>query len=130
MTKHKALRFGFLAVVTMIASTLVLAAVTPISAANGDWEGNLDTGKGSLRVVLHISQSPDGKLTASLDSPDQNVTGIEIDPITYKQPDLHFAIDRLAASFDGKMNPNNSEISGEWKQSGLSLPLVFKHHSK
>ncbi len=131
MTMHKPLRFGFLAVVTMIASTFVLAAATtaPVSSAIGDWDGNLDTGKGSLRVVLHISQAADGKLIASLDSPDQNVTGIEIDPIAYQEPDLHFAIDRFASRFDGKMNRGNSEISGEWKQSGLSLPLVFKRHS-
>jgi hypothetical protein len=25
---------------------------------------------------------------------------------------------------------DNSEVSGEWKQSGLSLPLVFKRRGK
>jgi len=33
------------------------------------------------------------------------------------------------SSFDGKMH-DNSEVSGEWKQSGLSLPLVFKRRGK
>jgi len=28
------------------------------------------------------------------------------------------------------MNHDNSEITGEWKQSGLYLPLVFKRRRK
>jgi hypothetical protein len=36
----------------------------------------------------------------------------------------------LGSSYDGKLNHDKSEITGEWKQSGLSLPLVFKRRSK
>lgn len=131
MNMHKTLRFGFLAgLVTVIASTLVLGAMTTasVSAAIGDWEGKIDTGNGSLRVIVHISQA-DSKLTGSLDSPDQSATGIAIESVTYKEPDVHFAIESIGSSFDGKMNHDNSEITGEWKQSGRSLPLVFKRRS-
>jgi len=79
-----------------------------------------------LRVIVHISRAADGKLTGSLDSPDQDASGIAIDLVSYKEPDLHFVVERIGSSFDGKMIHDNSEISGEWKQSGLSLPLVFK----
>ncbi len=133
MNMHKALRFGLSAgLMTMIASTLVLGAMTTasVSSAIGDWEGKIDTGSGSLRVILHVSQAADGKLTANLDSPDQSATGIAIDSVTYKEPDLHFAIESIGSSFDGKMNQDNSAITGEWKQSGRSLPLVFKRQSK
>ncbi|MGA7136474.1 MAG: hypothetical protein WBZ14_02270, partial [Terriglobales bacterium] len=107
---------------TMIASTVVLSAMTiaSVSAAIGDWEGKIDTGNGSLRVIVHISQSADGKLTGSLDSPDQGATGIAIGTATYNEPDLHFSIESLGSSYDGKMNRDNSEITGYWKQSGLS----------
>ena len=133
MSKHRAVGFGFLAVlVTLIASTLVLGATTTASrsAAIGDWEGKIDARGGSLRVIVHISQATDGKLTGSLDSPDQDTAGIAIDLVSYKDPDLHFAIERIGSSFDGKMIHDNSEISGEWKQSGLSLPLVFERRGK
>ncbi|MGA6985737.1 MAG: hypothetical protein WBZ01_06785 [Terriglobales bacterium] len=124
---------GFLAgLLTMIASTVVLSAMTiaSVSAAIGDWEGKIDTGNGSLRVIVHISQSADGKLTGSLDSPDQGATGIAIGTATYNEPDLHFSIESLGSSYDGKMNRDNSEITGYWKQSGLSLQLVFKRRGK
>lgn len=133
MNMHKALRFGFLAVLaTMIASTLALGATTTasVSAAIGDWEGKIDTGNGSLRVIVHISQATDGKLSGSLDSPDQGSTGTTIDSVIYKEPDLRFAIELFGSTFDGKMNKDNSEITGEWKQSGRSLLLVFKRPTK
>jgi len=133
MNKRTASGFGFLAVlVTMIASTLLLGATTgaSVSAAIGDWEGKIDARGNSLRVIVHISQAADGKLTGSLDSPDQDTTGIAIDLVSYQDPDLHFAIASIGSSFDGKMIHDNSEVSGEWKQSGLSLPLVFKRRGK
>ena len=133
MNMHRALRFGFLAVLaTMIASTFVLGAATTASVSSpiGDWEGTIDTGNGSLRVIVHISQATDGKLNGSLDSPDQGSTGTAIDSVIYKEPDLHFAIELFGSTFDGKMNHDNSKITGEWKRSGRSLPLVFTRRSK
>ncbi len=124
MNMHRALRIGFLAGL----ATIIAAASD--TAPIGDWEGKLDTGNGSLRVVLHVSQAADGKFAATLDSPDQGATGIPIDPLTYKEPDLHFAIESLQSTYDGKMSHDNSEITGEWKQSGLTLALVFKRRGK
>ncbi len=93
----------------------------------GDWQGTLDAGmQGKLRVVLHVIQAKDGSLTATLDSPDQNATGIPVTTINYKEPDLHFESEPIKGIYDGKMNKENSEISGEWKQGGGTLPLVFK----
>lgn len=50
--------------------------------------------------------------------------------MTYKEPDLHFDIESIGSSYDGKMNHDNSEITVDWKQSGITLPLVFKRRSK
>ena len=138
MNTNRELRLGFLAglltmvVVTVIAATVVVSAMTiaSVSAAIGDWEGRIDTGNGSLRVIVHISQAADGRLIGSLDSPDQGSTGIATSSASYNEPDLHFSIESLGSSYDGKMNHDNSEITGYWKQSGLSLQLVFKRRSK
>jgi uncharacterized protein len=112
--------------------TLSLSAVLAASAPAvvGDWEGALYTGNGSLRVVVHIDQAKDDSLTGTLDSPDQGATGIAITSIGYAQPDLHFDIRPFGSSFDGKINKENSEIAGQWKQSGASLPLTFKRVAK
>jgi hypothetical protein len=36
----------------------------------------------------------------------------------------------INASYDGTANADGSEISGQWKQSGRSWPLVFKRAAK
>ncbi len=93
----------------------------------GNWEGTLDAGmQGKLRVVLHVTQANDGNLSATLDSPDQNATGVPVTVISYKEPALHFESEPIKGSYDGKMNQENTEIAGEWKQGGGTLPLLFK----
>jgi len=102
-----------------------LAASAPGVA--GDWQGTLDAGGGTtLTVVVHISQDKGGKLSGAVDSPDQGASGIAITAITYKEPDLHFEVDSIGGSYDGKMNKENSQITGNWKQGGGSLPLTLK----
>jgi hypothetical protein len=43
------------------------AAIAPTVA--GDWQGTLDTDGGTIRIVLHISEDKDGKLTGAIASP-------------------------------------------------------------
>ncbi len=111
----------------VLAFTLVLAASVPTPAVVGDWEGALDAGNGhSLKVVVHFAQAKDDSLTGTLDSPDQGATGIAITSIVYKQPDVHFEIAQFGCSFEGKINKENFEIAGQWKQGGGSFDLTFK----
>lgn len=137
MKKRKAVRAGMWA--TTLALTVAaleigaaLPAPVPVppSTVVGDWNGALSTGNGSLRVVIHVEQEKDGKLSGTLDSPDQGATGIAISSITYKEPALHFEIEKFGAGYDGTMNKENSEIAGNWKQGSASLPLTFKRATK
>jgi hypothetical protein len=117
--------------ITAIALTLaftVHAASTPSLA--GDWQGAIETPNGALHVVLHISPSSDAKLTATLDSPDQGVSGIEVDTISFKESALHFEIARFSCSYDGNLDTNGLTIAGEWKQGTAALSLKFTRASK
>lgn len=126
-------RVGMLALIVgalVIGTAFAAPAPNPTPTVVGDWNGVLSTGGGSLRVVIHVVQDKDGTLTATMDSPDQGATGIAISTISFNQPNLHFEIQRFASSYDGKINKDNSEIAGEWRQGGASLPLTFKRASK
>jgi hypothetical protein len=57
-----------------------MAASAP--AIVGAWQGAISAGGGSMRVVLHVSEGNEGKLTATLDSPDRGAPGIPITTIT------------------------------------------------
>jgi hypothetical protein len=132
MKKPQTSRLALRLAITVLAFAFMLTSAHAASAPAvvGDWQGVLDTGSGSLHVVLHVSQGNDGKLTATLDSPDQGATGIAINSITYNKPVVHFEIEKLGASYDGTINEASSEIAGNWKQGTVSLPLNFKRAGK
>jgi hypothetical protein len=101
----------------------------------GTWQGALDVSQAApqqvkpgttLRLVLHVQKGSDGNLTASLDSPDQGAQGLPIDTVTLKDGALHLQLNQLFASYDGQLSAGGQEISGQWKQGQLTMPLVFK----
>ena len=127
MRKNQLVGLGFAA--AMLAYLSILSAA-PAASVAGDWEGSTETARGDLKVVLHIAAGKDGTFTGTLDSPDQGATGIPFNLITYKEPELHFEIERLACSYDGKISGDGSQISGLFKQGGGSAPLAFNRVSK
>jgi uncharacterized protein len=92
----------------------------------GQWNGTLDANGIKLRLVLHISKDKDGKLSATIDSIDQNANGIPVTSVDQTGDTVKLELSGIGASFEGKMNAAGSEISGNWKQGGGSLPLVWK----
>ena len=105
------------------------AASTPAQTASsleGEWNGTLDANGTKLRLVVKITKNKDGKLTATIDSPDQNATGIPVSSVEQTGSDVKLELSQLAASYQGKMNAAGTEITGDWKQGGASLPLVLK----
>jgi pimeloyl-ACP methyl ester carboxylesterase len=100
---------------------------TKTSAVVGSWSGTLDAGA-KLRVVFNIQEADDGKLKATLDSPDQGATGIRIDQTTFADDELTLTANALRAKFQGKLA--NGEINGTWQQGTVSLPLVLKRTEK
>lgn len=134
MNQHKipgvrrgmALLSAFMICAMLVALTASAAVEPPV----GDWEGKLDTGNGTLRLVVHISHDKDGKLSGTLDSPDQGANGMQLSSITYNAPDFHFDLTEVGGSYDGKFNKEKGAVEGEWKQGGHSLPLTLKPTAK
>jgi len=92
----------------------------------GEWRGALQAGQGTFRVVLKVSQSPEGKLSATLDSPDQNVSDLPLSNVSYADRILHFELAaETPAVFEGEASRDRTEISGNWTQ-GIPLPLILK----
>lgn len=91
----------------------------------GTWHGTLNSPGGKLRLVLKISNTADGALKATLDSPDQGAAGLDVDTITFKDSYLRIKMKDIQATFDGGLSLDGSEISGQFRQ-GLPMPLLFK----
>jgi uncharacterized protein len=126
MRKHGGLISMTLGGLAAFGWLLSAALAAPAAGLEGSWQGTLDAGNGSVRVVLHFSESKGGSFTGTLDSPDQGAAGIEMDTVTFREPDLHFDIARIGSKYDGKMDKGDSGITGQWQQGGSSLSLSFK----
>lgn len=101
-----------------------------IKDIKGIWMGNLTVPGGlELRILFNIT-SPDGSLNATMDSPDQGVSGIPVEVISYKDRKLNLEVKSIKGSFEGILKEDNKTIEGEWKQSGASLPLVLNRTDK
>ena len=92
----------------------------------GNWDGPLQAGDAVLHLVLHVSKSPDGSFTATIDSLDQGVYGIEVSSLTLSSSVLRFSIPSVGATYGGKFSLDHRTIDGIWTQGLNSLPLAFQ----
>ena len=107
-----------------VAASASATRVRKPSDVDGDWEGALDAGGMTFRLIVHVQTFEDG-ITATLDSPDQNVRGLPISSVTRTGAKVQLELKPLGASFEGTLDPKLTSITGEWRQSGNLLPLVL-----
>jgi len=104
--------------------------VTSAPDIEGIWEGKLKVPGGELGIVFNISKNLDGTLTATLDSPDQGVTGIHVEEVIFKHKTLRLEVKSVGGIYEGKVSEDFLVIEGEWKQSGGAFPLTVKRVDK
>jgi pimeloyl-ACP methyl ester carboxylesterase len=105
------------------------AAKPAHTGIEGIWEGELPVGETKLRLVITITRKDDG-LAATLDSPSQGAKGIPVAEVAFKDKALRLDVSKIRALFEGKANAGLTEITGDWKQGGGSLPLTLKRVDK
>ena len=104
---------------------LGIGFATSALSFSGKWEGTLDLGMAKLRVVFDLHELADGSLSATLDSPDQGVTGIPCEakrlPGYYK---LEIKVPSINACYTGAIDETRGHtIVGTFTQNGYELPL-------
>jgi hypothetical protein len=114
-------KFSGIAIALLFVATAVVAQGQDVV---GDWQGNLAIGAGVVRIVLHITKSPDGTLKATMDSPDQGALGVPVDSITLDGNKLKFAASGTKGSYEGTVK--SSGINGNWIQGQNHTELDFK----
>ena len=94
--------------------------------AIGQWHGALDTGAGKLTLIINISHSEDGALSAYLESPDQAPgQKIPVSSVTVTQTYLALSLQVLGAAYEGTWDENRQAWVGTWRQGATELPLDF-----
>ena len=92
----------------------------------GIWNGTLTAGAANLRLKVTIRKTSTGAATGTVESVDQGAKDIPLSGITCKEDAVHFEARGIGAFYDGTLSPGEAVITGQWHQSGQSLPLEFK----
>lgn len=92
----------------------------------GTWTGTLAFGGNSLRTVVHVARDGAGKLTATMDSPDQGAVGIPVERIGVDGGRLVLEVKSVQGRYEGRIDAAVKEIAGTWTQRGFTLPLTFR----
>lgn len=92
----------------------------------GTWQGTLHIPQQrDLRIVLKVTKSDTGVLSALNYSIDQGGTPIPVSSITFQDGELKFGVEAIDGTYDGKMSSDGKSIVGQWKQ-GNPLALVLE----
>ncbi len=86
----------------------------------GEWNGLLKVQGIELRVVFHITKTEVG-YTATMDSPDQSVTGIPVTTTTFENSNLKLEIINARIVYSGQLKENS--VIGIFSQSGQEFPM-------
>ncbi|MBS1773362.1 MAG: alpha/beta fold hydrolase [Bacteroidetes bacterium] len=114
-----------------LGAALCLLAVSAQAFAQsklaGNWEGKISAGGKDVRLVFRVKES-NGKLSATMDSPDQGVTGIGVQNASLNNDTALFDMSSLGIQYKGLLM--GDEIVGAWFQGGASIPLEMKRTEK
>ena len=105
-------RLAFFAVLATIgfAPRLGFAQQKPDLA--GEYAGLL----GPLHVKLHLSTARDGTLSGTVDSPDQNMFGLQCADFHINGQALSFTVPMVRGTWTGLLSGDGSSLSGVWSQ--------------
>jgi pimeloyl-ACP methyl ester carboxylesterase len=88
----------------------------------GSWKGKIAAF--NLTLILNISEK-DGKLSASMDSPDQGAKGIPCDQVVVNGNNISISVSVIGANFNGNLSADKKTIDGKFNQGGGSFDLVL-----
>ena len=108
----------------LLAAIALLSGCKPAKTIEGAWKGNVTAGGMSLPLVVTFTKASDGKYSGNLESP-QQAKGVTftVDTVTYEEDKVHFEVQSVKGSFDGKLSEDGKKLDGQWKQLGQSVPL-------
>jgi hypothetical protein len=98
---------------------------TPITKdLEGSWEGSLDANGTILRLLVKLSNGPDGVATGTMVSVDQSGAELPIAAVVQTGSHLKLVVQAIAGTYEGDLK--DGQLTGTWRQGPGTLPLAFK----
>ena len=95
------------------------------SDLQGAWAGVIKLGKAELHLNLRIAEPTSGTFSAQVDSVDQGARNLSVDALTYNKPGVRFEMKSIDSVYEGALNNQHDQITGNWTQLGKKYPVSF-----
>ncbi len=128
LLKYLTLSF-FLLTFSNLASAIQNNSFSIDTSYVGIWQGMLEVGGNSLKIVFHISKDADS-LSGALDSPDQGAFGIPVNSIEISVDSIRLNVQSVNGYYLGRLEKDSLKITGTWNQNGLTFPLTLDKTNK
>jgi uncharacterized protein len=102
----------------LLPGALLLGSTLYAQDIAGDWKGTISTPTLEVRVALHITNTDNRGLSATLDSLDQGALSLAVSSLTLKNSTLRFTVAAANGTYEGKVAANGGSIDGIWTQGG------------
>ncbi|MDQ6470998.1 alpha/beta fold hydrolase [Flavobacterium sp. LHD-80] len=105
----------------LVIITALISFIMNGQEITGQWNGLLKVPGTQLRLVFHVNKTETG-YSATMDSPDQKVTGIPMEKAVFENSVLKLEMSKAQISYEGTLNKDNI-IVGKFTQRGQSTEL-------
>ena len=92
----------------------------------GDWEGTLQTPGSEFPLTVHFKNQPDQTVAATIDIPKTGSIGMPVNDVRQSGQKVEFGLKIAHGSFQGTMNQEGTEITGQFSHEADSMPLTLK----
>jgi uncharacterized protein (TIGR03435 family) len=100
------------------------AGVASAQGLAGNWQGPLQAGGRTLRLVITIASADGGGFRGVMYSIDQGGQGVPA-TITAQGSAIRMVVAGINATFEGSLSPDGNSIAGNFSQGGNPLPLTL-----
>lgn len=124
MTKKKFTKSSWL-ILLILMSGNVHSQQSAKDSLIGIWQGTMQTKIGSLEVFFSVESKAGNGYIAKADIPAQQVRNMPVTTVRFAAPDLVLDLSSFGIVFEGKVNPDFSSITGQFKIGEESMTLVL-----
>lgn len=91
----------------------------------GDWEGTLQGPNAEFRLAVHFKNQPDKTLAATIDILNTGTMDMPINDVKQTGQKVEFGLKIAHGSFQGTLNKEGTELSGQFTHESDSVPLTL-----
>ena len=110
-------------------AVLLSAGVATAQSLAGNWQGTLQAGARSLRVIFVVSAADGGALRAVMYSIDQGGQGTPA-TVTAQGSAVRMVATGANITFEGSLSADGNSINGNFTQGGNVLPITLQRATK